>query len=44
MPGSQNKPWRLDKEKFRMEKLDRMAMDILASEAMKLITKAYESV
>lgn len=43
-PGRHHRPWQLNKDKFRVEKLDRMATNILANEALKLITKVYEAV
>lgn len=38
------KPWNVGKERVRMEKIDRMATQIMAEEAMKIISEAYEVV
>lgn len=42
--ANHNKPWQVDRETLRQQNLDKMATEILASEAMKLITEAYEEV
>lgn len=39
-----NKPWNVDKERSRAEKIDRMATKIMTEEAMKIISEAYEAV
>lgn len=41
---SGTRPWHIDKQRFRKEKLDKIATEIMANEAMKLITEAYEVV
>lgn len=43
-PDSRGKPWILNKENFRNDKIDRLATKIMTDEAMKIITEAYESV
>lgn len=42
--GNSAKPWSLRRENDREKKLDRLATEIMAAEAMKLINKAYEVV
>lgn len=41
---SQVKPWTVEKEKERTEKIDRLATKILTDEAMKIIEEAYDGV
>lgn len=36
------KPWSVDRKRLRMENLDRLATDIMANEALKIINEAYE--
>lgn len=38
------RPWRISKERKRCEKINRMAEDIMAKEAMKIIEEAYQKV
>lgn len=38
----QKRPWQLDKERRREEKIDRLATDIIAAEAEPLIEEAYK--
>lgn len=38
------KPWVLNKEQLQKDKIDRLATQIMAGEALKIITEAYESV
>lgn len=42
--STRNKPWNVDKEQVRIEKIDRMATQIATEEAMKNISEAYEVV
>lgn len=42
--GHRPKPWSMDRERIRREKIDRIASDIMANEALKFIKEAYESV
>lgn len=37
------RPLQLDTDMLRKEKLDKMSMEIIAEEAMKLFTKTYEA-
>lgn len=37
-------PWKMDKERRRQEKIDRMASDIMVVEARKLIEEVYRKV
>lgn len=38
------RPWQLNKDHQRKEKIDKLASDIIVEEALKLITESYESV
>lgn len=42
--SSRNKPWTVENDRYRSEKIDRLATQIMTEEAMKIISEAYDAV